>query len=107
MDGRKIVLFPLILDLEFNGDITDIYKPNWSDCFIKSKNLSEKNNNFIQLVEIGETFTIASSDNGSLYSWGLNDFNQLGRATFSDCDDGISVSYVEYENEWKQPQKVD
>lgn len=106
MDGRKIVLFPVIIDLDFNADISEIYKPSWSECFHKSKLLSEKNNNFIQIIEFGETFTIAGTDDGLLYSWGLNDFNQLGRKTDFDNDESSSVSVVFHEAEWKQPQKV-
>jgi len=100
------VLFPLILDLELISDISELYKPLWSDCFVKSRLSCEKNNNFIQLLEFGESFTIAAADSGVLYSWGSNEFNQLGRR--SDLEEqNSSVSSINFnEFDCKQPQKV-
>lgn len=34
---------------------------------------------FIQLIEVGESFTMAGSDSASIYSWGSNEFNELAR----------------------------
>ena len=106
MDGRKIVLFPLVLDLELVSDVSEMYKPLWSECFAKAKNLSEKNNNFIQLIEFGESFTVAGTDSGNLYSWGHNEFNQLGRKTEIDSEEISSVSNINFDLDWKQSQKV-
>ena len=106
MDGRKIVLFSVILDLELISDVSDIYKPLWSDCLAKSRVMSEKNNNFIQLVEFGESFTVVGTDSGMLYSWGNNEFNQLGRKTDTDIEALSSVSALNLDPEWKQSQKV-
>jgi alpha-tubulin suppressor-like RCC1 family protein len=106
MDGRKIVLFPVILDLELISDVSDIYKPLWSESFVKSRVMSEKNYNFIQLVEFGESFTVAGTDSGILYSWGNNEFNQLGRKTDMDIEALSSVAAINLDPDWKQPQKV-
>ena len=38
-----------------------------------------KHESSIQLIEVGETFTLCVTDSGRVYSWGQNDFFQLGR----------------------------
>ena len=38
-----------------------------------------KINSKIHIIELGETFTLIANDLGSVYSWGNNEFNQLGR----------------------------
>jgi len=107
MDGRKIILFSLILDLELISDVSEIYKPLWSDCFMKSKGICEKNNDSIQLIEFGESFTMAGTDSGIIYSWGNNEFSQLGRKNDFDQEEEISSVYnINFDSEWKQPQKV-
>ena len=47
--------------------------------FKKAQLELEKIDTKIQVLEIGETFTLAATDNGSIYSWGCNNFYQLGR----------------------------
>ena len=33
----------------------------------------------MQMIELGETFTVVADDNGKMYTYGANDYNQLGR----------------------------
>ena len=33
----------------------------------------------MQLIELGETFTLVADDNAKIYSFGSNDYHQLGR----------------------------
>lgn len=101
--GRKIVLFPLIIDLDYIGDPTDVYQPYWAYLFLKAKEKSEKIDSFIQMIEVGETFSLAAADNGNIFSWGNNDFFQLGR--LDENEDKI-VGIITLPNEIKQPQKV-
>lgn len=79
--NRKIVLFPMIVDLDFLGDPGDIYKPLWCKLYNACKLDALKYDASVQLIEIGETFTVCACDNGKLFSFGLNDFFQLGRNT--------------------------
>ena len=64
----------------------------------------------IQLVELGETFTICATDNGKLFTWGSNDFFQLGRNTNENEEsDRSSIGMVRLDNltsEHSQIQKV-
>lgn len=99
------MLFPLIVDVDLIGDTTDIYKPFWSKLFINAKQELEKNEGSIQMFDIGETFTIAGSDTGSVYSWGSNDSYQLGRKTNEFDEDINSVDLVTF-NDLKNPEKV-
>lgn len=60
-------------------DTTNIYPNTWAHEFlIFLKKCHRKNNRFLHL-EIGETFTLAVTEDREVYSWGLNDFNQCGR----------------------------
>ncbi len=99
------MLFPLIVDIDLIGDTTDIYKPFWSKLFITAKEELEKNDGSIQMFDIGETFTIAGSDSGSVYTWGLNDYDQLGRKTYEFDEIINSVDPIALKD-LKNPQKV-
>lgn len=58
-----------------------MYKPLWSQLYNTCKLDALKYDASVQLIEMGETFTICACDNGKLFSWGCNDFFQLGRNT--------------------------
>ena len=58
----------------------------------------------IQLVEVGESFTLLATDSGKIYSFGLNDFHQLGRQTNS--DEHISSVCMMNAQFSKQPKRV-
>jgi len=103
--GRKIVLFPLIVDIELIGDTTDIYKPYWSKLYVTAKQELEKNDSSIQLIDVGETFTLAGSDSGNVYTWGSNDYYQLGRKTH-EAEEIINSVDTVIPNELKTPEKV-
>jgi len=103
--GRKIILFPLIVDIELIGDTTDIYKPYWSKLYMSAKQELEKNASSLQMIDIGETFTIAGSDSGNIYTWGSNEFYQLGRRTNQNDENISSIDQIST-NELKNPEKV-
>lgn len=83
-DGNtKVKLLTCLADLNVYTDSTSIYHTTWANEFVSlQKFLSSKNKRLIHL-EIGETFTLAVSEDGEVFSWGLNDFNQCGRASLS------------------------
>lgn len=87
--GRKIVLFPLIVDIDLIGDTTEIYKPFWSKLYLSASSELLKSDSSLQIFDIGETFTLAGSDSGLIYTWGLDDYYQLGRKT-NEVEDYIS-----------------
>ncbi len=74
--------------------------------FLNLKEFSEKSDNFIQILEIGETFSLAATDDGNIYSWGENDFFQLGRELSLDRKDEEKIGLVKIPKEFKQIQKV-
>lgn len=88
------------------GDISDIYQPCWSKIFLNLKEFSEKNDNFIKIVEVGETFSLAATDDGNIYSWGENDFFQLGRELELERKSEEKIGLVKIPKEFKQIQKV-
>lgn len=105
MIGRKIVLFPLIVDIELIGDTSEIYKPFWSQLYLTAKQDLEKIDCSLQMFDIGETFTLAGSDSGNVYTWGSNDFYQLGRKTSDSEEYENSVDFLK-STEIKNPEKV-
>ena len=41
----------------------------------------------LQVIEVGETFSLTVSETGKLYSWGSNDYFQLGRNSQEDGEE--------------------
>lgn len=60
-------------------DTTNIYPNTWAHEFLTFLKKSHRKNNRFLHLEIGETFTLAVTEDREVYSWGLNDFNQCGR----------------------------
>jgi alpha-tubulin suppressor-like RCC1 family protein len=67
------------LDFDLLGDVSDLYPNNWSSYYTKVNDHSLNQEEFVQLIEVGESFTMAASDSASIFSWGSNEFNELGR----------------------------
>jgi len=63
----------------------------------------------LQIIELGETFTVCACDNGKLFTWGSNEFFQLGRNT-NEADENekssIGVVHLESLTNGSQAQKV-
>jgi myosin-5 len=79
-DGNsKVKLLTCLTDINVQADSTSIYYSTWANEFVALlKQLNSKNKRLVHL-EIGETFSLAVSEDGEVFSWGLNDFNQCGR----------------------------
>ena len=75
---NRIYLFTFPLDVEILSDSADIYKGGWSSHFTKCFEDNYKTHTLIQNVEVGYTHTIAANSANQLFSWGWNDFGQLG-----------------------------
>ena len=71
-------LFILPIDLNVHADSTCIYHQTWSGEFVEMMRKIEKKNQRLIHVEVGETFTVAVTDENDFYTWGLNDYNQCG-----------------------------
>jgi myosin-5 len=77
----KMRLFSLVIDFDCYVDTSDVYGRSWAVDFLNYLNVLSKKNSRLLHLEVGETFTLAVDDDLKLYSWGLNDFGQLGRTT--------------------------
>ena len=59
----------------------------------------------LQVIEVGETFSLTVSETGKMYSWGSNDYFQLGRNSLEDGEEESGHFFVPLENGIK-PKKV-
>ena len=66
----------------------------------------KKNDSSIQIIELGETFTVVGTDAGQIYSWGSNDYYQLGRNVLSEDFKDSKIGLVELPIENTNPQKI-
>ena len=63
----------------------------WSQLYNSNKQECLRYDSSIQLIEVGETFTLCMNESGKTFSWGQNDFFQLGR-NVSEVDEGEKSS---------------
>ncbi|KAL4450307.1 hypothetical protein ABPG74_009013 [Tetrahymena malaccensis] len=76
---QKVYMISHLIDFEILSDTKDIYPPNgWSEYYQQQFQQSYIKKDYLQAVYIGETHTVAVSNNNQLYTWGWNDFGQLG-----------------------------
>jgi hypothetical protein len=75
----KMRLFSVLIDFDCQVDTSDVYERSWAIDFLNlMKKFKEKNTRLLHM-EVGESFTLAVNDDLKIYSWGLNDYMQLGR----------------------------
>jgi alpha-tubulin suppressor-like RCC1 family protein len=76
--ASQVRLFALPIDLNVHIDSTNVYERTWAFEFVNvMKGLAKKQQNLIH-VEVGESFTVALTDENEVFTWGLNDFGQCG-----------------------------
>lgn len=63
-----------MVDLDVQSDTTNSYYNTWSKEFIDFLDKIHKKGNRLLNLEIGESFTMAMTEDREIYSWGLNDF---------------------------------
>jgi len=59
----------------------------------------------LQVIEVGETFSLTVSETGKIFTWGANDYFQLGKTSCNDEDENGFAVTVPLENGVK-PRKV-
>lgn len=69
----KVKLFSVLIDLEVCGDTTDCYESTWAREFLTFLGKIQKKGKRFLHLEIGDTFTMAITDDKEVFSWGLND----------------------------------
>lgn len=75
----KMRLFSILIDFDCHVDTSDIYEQSWAIDFLNFLKRLEAVNSRLLHLEVGESFTIAITDELNVYSWGLNDYQQLAR----------------------------
>lgn len=76
--ANKIYLFYYLLDYQLLVDTSLVYSDNsWVNNYYTLFRDSLQRGNPVQMVALGETHTVVSSTN-KIYSWGWNDYHQLG-----------------------------
>ncbi len=75
----KSKFLSILADVDVKIDTTNVYPNTWSKEFLDFlDNVHSKESRLLHL-EIGESFTVAITEDKGIYTWGLNDFNQCGK----------------------------
>ena len=69
----------MILDIDVMTDITEIYDENWLDEMNRLQKFCLSQNFSLSKIQVGECHTLAQSTKAKCYSWGWNDYAQVGR----------------------------
>lgn len=75
----KAKFVSLLIDVSINVDTTNVYPNTWAHEFLTFLRKVHRRHNRLLHLEIGETFTLAVTEDREVFSWGLNDFHQCGR----------------------------
>lgn len=78
---NKISLFSVPIDFSCQFDTELIYPDSWSKEYILLQKRTHRRANPVMKVITGGSFSLAVTKDQKIYSWGLNDYNQLGRRT--------------------------
>ena len=77
---NRINMFIKVVDVDILADLSDVYESSWSLPFLELQNeICANSDAQLQLLEVGETHTLAVSNSPGVYAWGWNDHFQLGR----------------------------
>ena len=76
----KMRIFSLLIDFDCQLDTSDFYSQSWGVDFLTFMKHLRSTNTRILHLEVGECFTFAVTDELKIYSWGINDYHQLGKA---------------------------
>lgn len=75
----KVKLFSVLVDLDVHIDTSNVYSNTWANEFLSFiKHIHEKESRLLHL-EVGESFTVAVTDDKEVYIWGTNDYFQCAR----------------------------
>jgi hypothetical protein len=75
----KMRLFSVLIDFDCQVDTSDVYENSWAVDFLNFHQMVKQTNSRLLHLEVGESFTLAMTDDFKVFSWGLNDFCQLAR----------------------------
>lgn len=76
--NKKMRLFGFIVDLEVLLDTSEYFTPSFAKNYKKLFEHTFSNDNYLQTLHVGGTHAFATSSQGKVYAWGMNDFHQLG-----------------------------
>ncbi|KAM3127892.1 hypothetical protein pb186bvf_020010 [Paramecium bursaria] len=82
--NRKAFIFDFIIDLELLIDTSDFFKPSFAKNYKSLFQHCYLTGNMIQYVAVGATHAIAATQQGRLYSWGINTEGQLGTDEYAE-----------------------
>lgn len=75
---KKMSLFCQVVDIQIKFDTSDIYETPWSLHWHQLSKEQLMSDTPLQKVMLGSTHTLAVNNKSKLYSWGWNDYGQLG-----------------------------
>lgn len=75
----KAKLFSVLVDLDVHGDTSTVYDNTWANEFLNfMRKIHDKESRLLH-IEVGDSFTVAVTDDKEIYTWGANDYFQCGR----------------------------
>jgi len=77
---KKIQVFTKLLDVDVLTDTSFIYDPMWSLQVLHLQNECGPSGD-LQVIEVGQAHTTIVPSSGKIFTFGWNDFFQLGRPT--------------------------
>lgn len=83
----------MLVDLDVHVDTTNVYYNTWANEFLSFMRRTNETGARLLHLEIGESFTLAFTDDKEVFSWGLNDYYQCARQ-----GDGFSLDEGEVKN---------
>ena len=91
----KAKLISVVVDLTPHIDSSGVYQSSWAIEFSSFLRKAHSRGARLLHLEIGESFTLAITDDKEIYSWGVNDYGQCGRERFSE---GYSIDCAPVKN---------
>lgn len=82
--NKNAKLMTILIDLNAHIDTSSIYQNSWAIEFSSFLRQTHEKGARLMHLEVGDSFTIAITDEKELYTWGSNDFNQCARDINSD-----------------------
>jgi alpha-tubulin suppressor-like RCC1 family protein len=72
-------MFSVLIDFDCQSDTSDIYENSWAVDFLNFYKNVKANGSRLMHLDVGQSFSLALTDDGRMFSWGLNDYCQLAR----------------------------
>lgn len=71
----KVKFISFLTGIDLHADTTNVYYNTWAKEFLDTIDTLHNKQHRLLGVKLGDSFTMAISDEKDIYSWGLNDYS--------------------------------